>query len=1501
MAVSNELLIKIRALVDGAKNVKDLAADLLNAANAAISTGNAGKTAATGMDALGNASAKAAGGIEDAASSAQDAKTALIGLDAAAGALGTAMADAAADSKKAGDDIAEATGEAAEGLKNTAEGAEAAATPLGQLRELMTTLGANLSSLVPRLGDASARFLGLKDSALVALAPFNALFGAAVRLLGPLLALAGLKVSFDYLKDAADYAARTETLGLTLGIVARQAGYTDTEVSKFEKSLVKLGITTQSARDSMTQMMQAGIALGVQTGQTVPNVERLARAAQDLAVVSGQNSSDTFQKLITNIQQLDSMGLKYMGLMVNMEDAQNKFAQSLGVSASALTEAQKRQAALNEVMAQSAKFAGAYEASLESVGKKVQSLKRYQDELANSIGVSMLPAYGAIVDAVTLFLKNLEATVKANESFKESMASIAVGAGSLATGALDLLTEAIKFVMAIVAAVAPVLGGMAAALGATMQVASDILGVFTSLTGNMEILRVAGLALAFGFYGLADGISLVEFPVQGLLGAFALLTQGVSLLLANLFSYIPGFSKLSEGLRVVAEEAEKTADKATNRVRDLGKAFLDGDTYTQRFTSSVGLFGRSIEDLGKIQSFKALDADIRGLIRAQEDNTLTAMQVQEGYVKLGKSLESARDSGKLSEQQFIQLTQTLAGVKQKGLDEVNKALRDLKLTPGQLSKGISDEVSAAVSSLKVLAQGAEVTAQAFTAAFSEKISMAKTVQELQAFETAATAAFQSGKISADEYAEALGLVASALPKVLQGQLDTTKTQAQFAAVTETLKVMGREGTLSATAVGNALKDTDAAALAMQRTVASPVANQALKTLGLSATELATNLSEAGKTAVRAFNDIVDAGRATSEQLFQAFSKGLSMETSIQGLAKFQAAAQGAFEQGKLSVTAYQSALGQVSLKFDELLDKALATAKTKEEFRQLETQVKELGASGAISGAQVSAALSKIKEASTGARAEMVRLAQQQAEVAAGATKVAQAGLEITRAQLEVSKAKRAVLEAEKKVHEENTALSRAELAVAQANLKVSQEKAQLAVLQRNQEAAAQALLIAQQKLLNAEKEKEQNAGSAAAEAALQAAQKDVEAKQVALSTSEATVESQRQIVVTTEEAALKAEEFAEAMRSAAVGTKEIDRTVRNTAGEIVEIAAHTKDSVQQSLEGAGLMTSQAKAMVDELFRGQQIIAGFGFDGMAAFNKINDKVKEVTETIKASEEEAAKILENFDNVSMSIQDSNMGLDYLVKQAAMAGLGASAVAEAYLEIARNAAAAAKSAEDATLSFLNTTRGIHEELLSAQGRDEEAAASRFAARKQELAIQYELLKVQLQIARAQALAAGISTQGIDESISNAKAGFEQAKKDLNELEKMEKDKIRKNAEERKAQQEKEKQEDKKNLEGGSGGTTGSTGGSSGGIAAPAPGTAFNAFMGSLTGQAGQGLPAANPVQLTAQETGAGRPGMSRPEKVIQLDMTAGGKKVSATIPASQENSFLSMIETARGNAS
>lgn len=138
-------------------------------------------------------------------------------------------------------------------------------------------------------------------------------------------------------------------------------------------------------------------------------------------------------------------------------------------------------------------------------------------------------------------------------------------------------------------------------------------------------------------------------------------------------------------------------------------------------------------------------------------------------------------------------------------------------------------------------------------------------------------------------------------------------------------------------------------------------------------------------------------------------------------------------------------------------------------------------------------------------------------------------------------------------------------------------------------------------------------------------------------------------------------------------------------------------------------------------------------------------------------------------------------------------------------------------------------------------------------------------------------------------------------MNELEKMEKDKIRKNAEERKAQQEKEKQEDKKNLEGGSGGTTGSTGGSSGGIAAPAPGTAFNAFMGSLTGQAGQGLPAANPVQLTAQETGAGRPGMSRPEKVIQLDMTAGGKKVSATIPASQENSFLSMIETARGNAS
>lgn len=69
-------------------------------------------------------------------------------------------------------------------------------------------------------------------------------------------------------------------------------------------------------------MAAAGLELGSVSEGSASQVAVLARASQDLAVRMGGSSSETLQQMITNIQQLDTEGLRYMGIILDVTKAQ---------------------------------------------------------------------------------------------------------------------------------------------------------------------------------------------------------------------------------------------------------------------------------------------------------------------------------------------------------------------------------------------------------------------------------------------------------------------------------------------------------------------------------------------------------------------------------------------------------------------------------------------------------------------------------------------------------------------------------------------------------------------------------------------------------------------------------------------------------------------------------------------------------------------------------------------------------------------------------------------------------------------------------------------------------------------------------------------------------------------------------------------------------------------------------------------------------------------------
>lgn len=177
----------------------------------------------------------------------------------------------------------------------------------------------------------------------------------------------------DYVKEAALLNARHETMGVVLGVVGRNAGYSRGEMELYAESVRKSGITMIESRESVVKMVQSNLDLAI--------ASKLARAAQDAAVIANINSSEAFGRMIHGIQAGQVEILRTMGINVNFEESYKKLARQLKVNVDQLTEQEKTQARANVTLDATVQIMGTYEAAMGTAGKQLSSLARYEENL----------------------------------------------------------------------------------------------------------------------------------------------------------------------------------------------------------------------------------------------------------------------------------------------------------------------------------------------------------------------------------------------------------------------------------------------------------------------------------------------------------------------------------------------------------------------------------------------------------------------------------------------------------------------------------------------------------------------------------------------------------------------------------------------------------------------------------------------------------------------------------------------------------------------------------------------------------------------------------------------------------------------------------------------------------------------------------------------------------------------------------------------------------------
>jgi hypothetical protein len=229
--------------------------------------------------------------------------------------------------------------------------------------------------------------LGGLDSAL-------ALGGAALGLAGvvqltqALYALADAGAGFSELQGA------SEGLGQAFGANAKYIQYSMREAAE--------GTISDSAL-----MLAANRAIVTGVTKNADVMAQLVGEAKARGDAFGLSSAQAFDTLITGIGNAAPRMLKQLGYTIDLTEANEAYAASIGTTANALSEQQQRAAVLSAVMAQAGQIPGT-DSAADSFERLGVSVERAKLSLGALIAPSLVPAIDAVSAAVDELARRLQ-------------------------------------------------------------------------------------------------------------------------------------------------------------------------------------------------------------------------------------------------------------------------------------------------------------------------------------------------------------------------------------------------------------------------------------------------------------------------------------------------------------------------------------------------------------------------------------------------------------------------------------------------------------------------------------------------------------------------------------------------------------------------------------------------------------------------------------------------------------------------------------------------------------------------------------------------------------------------------------------------------------------------------------------------------------------------------------------------------------------------------------
>lgn len=462
----------------------------------------------------------------------------------------------------------------------------------------------------------------------------------------------------DFIKSSFTYAARTEELGVALYSMARAAGVSEAAIGAQEAVIRRLNITGQETRIVLSRMLQA--QLDVTKGTD------LAIAAQDLAVVTGDATAETYERLILGITTMQPRILRTAAVYTTLTEIMRENKKETGQTATSLSSHQKQQLLLNEVLNQAARVTGNYDAAMGTAGKQMRTAIRIVDDLKNAFGQQFLGILFGVVKAFNTIGDFFKDHVVLFDIFFALVASGFISFGLAAARTIPIfagLTSVFKSLFAsfgdmyryIVLSITARNGetasiirvaqaelaemGIKKTLNATQameiikkqeKIALDSVelrlkaGLISETVAEAEVRAIAARTVQMqeaATVGLIASESALGATTAVATGGISLLIAGLGLLVTYLISGSDAFGDLDDHLQDTADESRRVVQTLNAQNQELARAIDIVKNHSDLLRENHDLqvqVGAALESIGTTQ--ESLNASSKNLTEAEKAN-----------------------------------------------------------------------------------------------------------------------------------------------------------------------------------------------------------------------------------------------------------------------------------------------------------------------------------------------------------------------------------------------------------------------------------------------------------------------------------------------------------------------------------------------------------------------------------------------------------------------------------------------------------------------------------------------------------------------------------------------------------------------------------------------------------------------------------------------------------------------------------------------------------------